>query len=205
MANKFFGTKISKNGIPVQRATDKDLIYKDDFTTKVYYDNTNSRIVEGKLPDGTYGLWVSKPGFNAEDKDAAINDNLIFNSNNDIFRIVLSGTAQLAIPAHPWSSTMVVSDNLSIPHNLGYTPVPLIYVTDGGSNTYSLLGSWTFNASNGNWWTINNRTTAAVTDTLIQISVDQIGWYSTTLPAGNRNTATTLFFKYYLLQEILSP
>jgi hypothetical protein len=205
MAEKFFGTKISKAGIPVQQATDRQLIYKDNFTTKVYYDNANSRIVEGKLPDGNYGLWVSKPGFNADDKDAAIQDNLIFNSNNDIFRIVLSGTASINIPAYPWSTNPIEQDSISIPHNLGYTPVPLVYVSDPAGLTYSLAGGFTMNQSQTNWWVMNNRSVIGIDDTKLDILVQQIGWYKTAVPAGNLNTATTLFFKYYLLQEILAP
>jgi hypothetical protein len=61
----FFGTKVSKPGVPVGRATDKQLIFKDDFNTKTWYDNTNVRMIEGLLPDGSYGMIASKPGFDA--------------------------------------------------------------------------------------------------------------------------------------------
>ncbi len=67
MADNFFGIKVSKEGIPVNNASDKQLIFKNDFSTTTYYDQTNSRIMIGRLPDGTYGIAVSLPGVNVED------------------------------------------------------------------------------------------------------------------------------------------
>src|SRR5260221_9771691 len=82
--NNFFGIKVSKDGIPVQNASDNQLIYKDNFSSKTYFDQTNSRMIEGLLPDGSYGMWVSKPGY---DVITATGDQLVFNSNQNIFKI----------------------------------------------------------------------------------------------------------------------
>lgn len=60
--NQFFGEKVSKPGIPVNQASDKQLVYKNNYSTTTYYDNANSRILIGLLPDGTYGIAISKPG-----------------------------------------------------------------------------------------------------------------------------------------------
>ena len=61
-SSAFFGQKISKPGIPVQSASDKQLVFKNDYSTTTYYDVANSRILIGLLPDGTYGIVISKPG-----------------------------------------------------------------------------------------------------------------------------------------------
>lgn len=125
MQPQFFGIKVSKNGIPVNQASDKQLVYKDDFSTKVYYDTTNSRIVEGLLPDGTYGMWVSKPGRNADDINAVADDSLIFNSNQNIFRIVDTGTTSVTVP-NPFPSGSTVT--ATVPHSQGRPPSFSAYV-----------------------------------------------------------------------------
>lgn len=61
-ASGFFGIKVSKPNINVNTASDKQLIYKDNYSTKTYYDATNSRILEGLLPDNSYGIVISKAG-----------------------------------------------------------------------------------------------------------------------------------------------
>lgn len=117
-SNSFFGIKVSKQGIPVQNASDNQLIYKDNFSTKTFYDTNNSRMLEGLLPDGTYGLWVSQPGSNVTD-----GSNLIFNSNQDIFSIIQSGTIQVPIGVDETNIT-------TIPHNLGFTPIIMAFIND---------------------------------------------------------------------------
>lgn len=61
------GVKVSKEGVKVGSADDNQLIYKDDFSTRTWYDDNNDRILLGKLPDGTYGMVISKEGKNATD------------------------------------------------------------------------------------------------------------------------------------------
>lgn len=59
----FFGIKVSKPGINVGQATDTQLVLKDDYSTRTYYDQSGlARILIGLLPDGTYGIAVSRPG-----------------------------------------------------------------------------------------------------------------------------------------------
>lgn len=115
--NNFFGVKISKQGVPVNQASDKQLISKDDFSTRTFYDDNNSRMLEGKLPDGSYGLWVSKPGI---DVTTATLSNLVFNSNTS-FTVVATNT-------HLFASLFLAMgsgsqyQSVTIPHNLGFTP-----------------------------------------------------------------------------------
>jgi hypothetical protein len=131
---KFYGIKVSKSGIPVQQASDSQLIYKDDFSTKTYYDNTNSRIVEGKLPDGNYGMWVSKPGFNVTDQANSLG-NLVFNSNQNVFKIIYSGTAHIAdIPAAAAGAVGTSSTTIHTGIFISDTNLPLcmIFLNNGG-------------------------------------------------------------------------
>lgn len=81
---KFFGIKVSKAGIPVSHASDSQLIYKSDYSTSTWYDNAGNVAMQqgttsngttisifnggveqiriGLLPDGTYGMVITKPG-----------------------------------------------------------------------------------------------------------------------------------------------
>ena len=61
--SEFFGTKVSRLGLfNVNNAGDNELILKDTYSTRTYYDGSGiPRILIGLLPDGTYGLVVSLP------------------------------------------------------------------------------------------------------------------------------------------------
>lgn len=122
--NNFFGIKVSKAGIPVNQASNKQLVYKDDFSTKTYYDTTQPRMVEGLLPDGSYGMWVSKPGFDVTDPTAPDNNHLVFNSNQDILKIVKSGTTSITVT----NLDSYTTKSVTIPHDLGFIPASLAYV-----------------------------------------------------------------------------
>lgn len=67
LANGEIEFRVSKENIDVTEATNTQLIFKDDFSTRTYYDDSNSRIQIGKLPDDTYGIAISKPGNDVED------------------------------------------------------------------------------------------------------------------------------------------
>lgn len=125
--NNFFGVKVSKAGIPVNQASDKQLVYKDDFSTKTYYDLSNPRMIEGLLPDGTYGLWVSKPGFDVTDANAPTNNTLIFNSSQDVFKIVLTGSTTLTRLAGNTTGTKTIA------HNLGFVPAAQCFIEVAGA------------------------------------------------------------------------
>lgn len=75
-----------------------------------------------------YGIKVSKPGF---DVFTATGNQLIFKSDTDLIKVVLSGTVSL-------SSTWT-----TIAHNLGYVPQFLVFVNDSNTNkTYLGTASW---------------------------------------------------------------
>lgn len=125
--NNFFGIKVSKSGLPVQNASDKQLVYKDDFSTKTYFDQTNSRMLEGLLPDGSYGLWVSSPGVDVTTADPSLPGQLSFNSSNDTFQVLISGTTN--IPGAVLAAGGLAWNYVSVPHNLGFAPIVQAYIS----------------------------------------------------------------------------
>jgi hypothetical protein len=116
---KNVGVKASKQGVEVSTATDVGLTYKDDFTTKTWYDNTVPRILEGLLPDGSYGMWVSKPGV---DVTTANSSGLIFNSNQDTFKIVQTATVTIPGVGSVQPGGASGYQHITVNHNLGYIP-----------------------------------------------------------------------------------
>lgn len=148
-------------------------------------DANNPRIFLGQQNvNGTdfYGMKVSKPGF---DVTTATNDNLIFNSSQDVFKIVKSGT--IAVPTNVTSGVPLIT---LIPHGLSYVPIPLIYFTFDGSS-YQQLPAATGFAVTSVFVGFNDWIYATTDATNIEIV-----FYSAV--TGNYGT---LNYKYFLLQE----
>lgn len=66
-AGKDFGIKVSKPGIDVTEASDDDLLFKNDFATEFWYNDTNNYRQDGLLPDGRYGFAIAAPGNDVQD------------------------------------------------------------------------------------------------------------------------------------------
>lgn len=77
----------------------------------------------GQFADGTTALKVAKPTFEV---DTTADANLIFNSNQNMFKIVATGTTTVTTPASLTNKQVVTS---TIPHGLGYAPAFQAYVT----------------------------------------------------------------------------
>lgn len=90
-------------------------------TVQVYKDEAGTRRV---ILDKD-GLRTSPAG---TDVFNAGNDELTFNSNNNVFKIVQSGTLEIPGPA----TSGVNPSPISVNHGLGYTPIVFAYGTDGG-------------------------------------------------------------------------
>lgn len=93
----FFGQKVSKQGVNVNTAGDSELIYKMDYgaNNEIWYDNNGPRVIMGKLPDGSYGLMVSKPGF---DVTTATIPQLAFSSGLGSLVVARVFTDSVAVP-----------------------------------------------------------------------------------------------------------
>jgi hypothetical protein len=114
--NKFFGIKVSKQGINVNNANDNELILKDSYTTRTYYDANNPRLLIGQLPDNSYGIWSSKSGI---DVTKATAGQLTFNSNAS-FTVATSGS--YSFPGLALAPSGNTAQSTTIAHNLGYIP-----------------------------------------------------------------------------------
>lgn len=96
--------------------------------TKIIKDeNGNERIILGRYSNGKYGMKVSPAGINVQD---ATDDELIFNSDNNIFKIVQKGTTTLASPNSIGSSTFV-----NVPFTLGTKPIVFAFVAFSAGGT----------------------------------------------------------------------
>ncbi|MCA1565821.1 MAG: hypothetical protein LC803_09325 [Acidobacteria bacterium] len=88
---------------------------------------------------------VAKTG---QDATTAGNDQLIFNSSSNLFKIVLSGQVSLILPSISTGSTGITSSQVS--HTLGYSPLVIAFKTvdsimSPGTITTSLFGTSTTN------------------------------------------------------------
>jgi hypothetical protein len=79
--NQFFGQKVSKQGINVYNAIDSELIYKNDYSSTIYYNDAGiPTVLLGKRNTNPIqqGLFVSKSGV---DVTKALDEELIFSTN----------------------------------------------------------------------------------------------------------------------------
>lgn len=141
-------------------------------------DGTTNRVLVGALPDGTFGMKVSQAAY---DVTAATDSQLIFNSSQNMFKIVATGTATI-----PTSGTSTAS--VSVAHGLSYIPAFVAYVFISATTSYNTIPLVNINTSTG------------------VILSEYIGWSDATninfqviVPGGTVPSTTPV--KYYLLQE----
>src|SRR5271155_3350063 len=91
--SQFWGQKVSIPGINVNNAADNQLIYKNDFSTTIYYNTQGVPTVllglrQANAANGLLiseqGLFVSSPGI---DVTQATDSQLVFNTAQDIIKI----------------------------------------------------------------------------------------------------------------------
>ncbi len=146
-----------------------------------FFDANNVGLAQfGKFTDGTTALKVAQPNIEV---GTATNSQLIFNSSQDIFKIVLTGTATIpAIATNGYA-------HVTVTHNLGYKPGVIAFTTYGGTN-YPLP----YLDIDNNGLVLQLVNAQNITNTTIDF------WQalpSTTVPQG----AAAAPVKYYLLQE----
>lgn len=104
--------------------------------TEIFKDDSGvQRVLLGKGANGFYGLKVSKSGFDVYD---ATDAQLVFNSDQNNFKIVSSFTT--SITGSATSNTVT-----TIAHGLGYTPAILAFLNAGlaGGAVRTPLPTWT--------------------------------------------------------------
>lgn len=137
------------------------------------------------------GLRTSPPGV---DVFTAGNDDLTFNSNQNVFKIVQTGTSTTGTASVTdggvgvWNND---SDQVTIAHNLGYVPAVVAFISDGGlyiDTPYTSYG---------------NPSSSAISIATVSTSTDATNLYINVSVLGLHSTASLgpLPIKYYLLQE----
>lgn len=167
----------------------------------------------GRFKDGTTALKIAKPNIEVA---TARNDQLVFNSAQDILKVVQTGTATV-----PSSGAIAPSSNSEltlvtvVPHNLGFVPIVQIYASlatflyTGG--LFSTLPSYAplpiLEAGSILYTPPNNvqTGTSSFISYYLWYAVDNTNLYIQTFFATSSGTGTvtsgTVPIKYYLLQE----
>lgn len=149
----------------------------------------NAVLFAGKDSTGATVVKVAKPGFDARTASAA---NLIFNSTQNIFKIVKIGTLNIDIPGTLASNT---TSSISVAHGLNYIPAFMGFII---SQTY--LG----NAYIQTPYTVTFNIVSGVPQPLtFYLSVDATDIYANIYNGGGVGVSAvgTTIFKYYILQE----
>jgi hypothetical protein len=157
------------------------------------------------LSSSEEGFFVAPAG---TDVTQATDSQLIFNSNQNVFKIVakiIMNTATLSVDANPGEGVISNSSQTTLNHNLGYIPAfeGYAYNTGASNIAYNLLPFTTLATAANN--TVENvaafstiqpyadATTIYVTEITASLS-----WSSGGVSAGSFNAQTIVF---YLLQE----
>jgi hypothetical protein len=151
--------------------------------TQVFKDAKDRRVLLGRGKDDFYGLKVSKPGF---DVYSASDDNLIFNSNNNVFKILEKRTVTLVKSAS--------TDGVEVIETHTYDFNPIVFAF------------WTSATVNAPLPYFNVNATSGIIDEQIwcytRLSGRQIRFFIKTPSAGSLYASSLeRTITYYLLQE----
>lgn len=100
----------------------------DNINPLIVSDGSNNRVLLGKRSDGSYGLFVSPAG---TDVDTATNAQLVFNSGQDIFKIVSKITGAISGTNNSGSGLWATGENTHA-HGQSFTPAILPIATGTG-------------------------------------------------------------------------
>lgn len=159
----------------------------------VVEDNSVPTVLMGKQPNFGLGFYVSS----GKDVTTITNgDDFIFNSNQDIFKIVTTGQAtipSIAFTAAAGQYNVINSTTVTLAHGLGYIPA-FIAFENGGGLTYSIVGKPQIWSGGG---------TTGFTETWISVATDATNVYlfATAFGFNDSRTVGSWSVKYYLLQE----
>lgn len=196
MSFKLLGGSSDLNTI-ISDVNSNILELKNREVTEFFKDDSGiRRVMLGKGGGGFYGLKTSPENV---DVYTATDDQLTFNSDQNVFKIVQSRSANTTVASLPISGagSFTTGEQTIIPHGLGYIPAVLAYASGG---TYSSLPLVQFAAPSA----------GGISVVVFSISVDidnvYIGTNITAYALGASTTLTADVFpiKYYLLQESAS-
>lgn len=106
----------------------------------IFNDSQTNRLLIGKNYLGDEVVWISPPGIDVTSANPNQPGQLIFNSNEDLFKIVKKGTS--IIPSFTIGTGQAHASFLTIPHGLPYAPLVNVYVAGSIVNlSFSLVAS----------------------------------------------------------------
>lgn len=179
-------TQVNKNILELKN-NEVTTFFKDDTGTR--------RVLMGKGASGFYGLKVSQSGV---DVYSAGDDELVFNSDNNVFKIVESGTTSITTPSITNSAVGYYTDQttVTISHSLGFTPAVIAFTGLTGNNiplpAYGVI-SYDATAKNSDYI----YTSVSSTEVRIIGKAEQMIFTAGSETAGGN----TYNIRYYLLQE----
>lgn len=153
----------------------------------------NDIAVFGFLPDGTAGLKTVDPGLGIDVQDAT-DQQLTFNSNQDVFKIIRKSTVNV-------SSDGSTTAWATVPHGLSFTPIVQGYLNNANISGITTTGSIPLPAPvQISFVNVGSQTPAIHIQAYIQIISDDTNIYAILLNnTGSPIPALTV--TYYLLQE----
>lgn len=162
-----------------------DKVYSDGGNQQIIVEDSNEpRVLIGNQATFGEGFYVTKDGFNVKTNTNPAN--FIFNSNQNVFKIIKSGTVSIgAIGASAIGTGIYV-------HGLNYIPAVLAYQTDGTNYFTVPFTSFVIGGANDGKMSLN---------VYVIADANQITFYAVTSSFGS---STGLTFKYFLLQESAS-
>lgn len=172
----------------------------------IVFDNTTNRVLIGyQTVLQTWGMFVSQPGVDVTQATAS---QLIFNSNQDVFKVVASGTLTIPSPGAQTSFADGVSV-ASIAHGLGYVPAFLYFPIAPGNVYFNgvLIGNGLYLSGNNSW--SDNTGVGAQAQNFYDIggavNSTTLFLYNTWSTGDGNSTPLAVQVKYYLLQESIVP
>lgn len=153
---------------------------------------TNRPLLIGKDSNGNDVVKVAQPGYDAQ---TARDDQLSFNSLQNTLKIVKTDT--LAVPVGT-----AVTNWVTTPHNLGFAPIPLAFLTGVGITGIFQKGNLplpTYTSLNVEPDGTKQYGPMVTMRTWLNVAADEQNFY--VLAFNSLGTAFTVNVKYYLLQE----
>lgn len=167
--------------------------------TQIFKDDTGTRrVLLGKGADGFYGLKVSQTSF---DVYTAGNDDLAFNSGQNVFKIVATYASTLPTTnadngGAAGTGTSTVTEEIT--HNLGYVPAILSYISFSGMEYVQLpiTHGIALSGATGGFGTVRYDIAVDTTKIYLTTKIDFWAGSAKTTPDFGGYSA-----KIYLLQE----
>lgn len=152
-------------------------------TEQILVDSTGKpKVLSGNQKTFGLGFYVAKAGYDVTTITSAAN--FAFNSNQNVFKIVYSGTVTLPATTNGSINSVVYT------HNLGFVPAVIAYISTGGAN--SNIPSIALQITG-----VNDGKVA----TVINSNADTTQVVFTCYNATFSTTTTAAPIKFFLLQE----